>query len=127
MKPSAPQAGSTYLEALVSIALLGMALMISAGFLLRGRAHLRQLELRGRALLALETEMAYVRGAGGDLPGPGAHEWISGAVGESGLPGAEGRLEIAPGPLPGLVSVRLRLEWNDAPAMTREILLPRAP
>lgn len=123
MKGRPGQLGNSYTEVLVATVLLGMVLMISAGTLVRGRGNLLRLERAARALEAMETEIDHLRGAGDLLPGMGIQPWISNAVVDSGLPHANGSLEILPGPFPDLLQVRVMLRRETVPLMTRTILL----
>jgi hypothetical protein len=115
------------LETLVATALLGLAVLASAGLLVRCHRIAAGIEERTRAEHAAATEMDTLLAAGPAALGPGEHSWQSGADAASGLPGARGVVSVEPYRETEVLLVRVRLEWGEGKSLVRETLAGGTP
>jgi Tfp pilus assembly protein PilV len=120
-------AGFSYLETVAATALLGVALVGSAGLLLRWHALSERIEQRARAEQALATEMAEVLATPPQLLARGESGWGSAAAAASGLEGALGTRTVARFGDAGLLRVRVTLRWGDGREAARETLVGGRP
>lgn len=119
MRRHALPRGTTYIEAVAAIALVGLAVLVSAGLLVRGRAVASDLEERRAAIEALASETALLDAT--PLPQPGAHPWRSGADTSPLLPEAAARVSISPVEgEPSLRRVRVEIRWGSGRHAARE-------
>ena len=97
------------------------------GLLMRRNAVARRMEERMRAADAVASEMAELR-AGASAAGlhPAAYAWVSGADVASGLPAAEGWVDVQPFE-PGILRVRVGLDWRGGASVVRETLIEARP
>lgn len=117
------RSGSSYLELVAAIALLGLAIVASTTVVLRSRRIAAGMEERARAVEAVASELALVRAAAQGALAVGEHPWIGGLDAESGLPQARGRLVVAPFSESGLRRVRVELEWRGGRRLAQETLV----
>lgn len=113
--------GTSYLDILAATALFGIALLSSAGLLLKWQDTSEHLEQRAVAEHALANEMDQVLLNRVSLK-PGTRGWLSDAAESSGLQEAVGELRVTPlgtGPLKRVV---ISLRWSGGEAL-RETLL----
>ena len=119
--------GFTLIELLAALALLGIAVLCSAGLLLRCRALSAGMEERARAAHAAASEMDRLRALGlGSLP-LGEGGWRSGADRASGLRGAAGKVVVERFEGTPLRRVRVVLRWGGGKSLVRETLAGGAP
>lgn len=108
------QRGTTLIECLAALTLLGMVLTASYATLHRWRLHQRDLGYRLHAQHAAEKELATLRsGRGGGLTDRDRQPLVSDPVELSNVPGAVASVTIAGEPaLPGLKRVRVAVSWD---------------
>jgi len=119
--------GVTLVEALAATALIGMAVLASAGLLVRCHRIAAGIEERMRAEHAAATEMDTLLAAGPAGLSAGEQPWLSGAHAASGLPGARGVVLVEPYRETEVLLVRVRLEWGEGKSLVRETLVGGAP
>ncbi len=118
--------GSSYLELLAAIALIGFAIVASSTLLLRSRRLADRMENRAIAAEAVASELARLRAVpAGDLS-VGRHSWMGAADRASGLPRAAGSIEVSTFPDPPLRRVHIELTWGNGERYVGETLLPEA-
>jgi len=105
--------GTSLVEALVALSILGIALTMGAGFLARRRDLDRERLDRERALRALRSEWVFLRTASPAefLPDDG-RGFLGPAEFLDGLAEREPRLTLKPGPHPDLWFVRLDVGYG---------------
>ena len=122
MRAARNERGFTLLEAMAAIAIVGLALLASTGFMMR-RAQLgRQLDAHVLVSQALASEMDTVLATMPASLTPGSHPWRSSADRGLRLPHARGVVHVI-ADQPGLRLVRVELTWGDGHRMTRERLV----
>ena len=122
MRTARSTRGFTLLEAMAAIAVVGLAILASTGFMMR-RAQLgRQIDEHVRVDQALASEMDVVLAS---MPGsltPGDHPWRSQADRSLRLAKARGVVHVL-ADTPGLRLVRVELTWGEHHRMSRERLV----
>ncbi len=120
MKRHAGDRGMALIEAVATITLVGLAVVMSVGVLLRWHAHAEGIDEVARAEQALATEMetqlsltAIERRTG---------RWRT-PLGELELTEARGEVTLGEAPLPGAQLVTLRIDWGEGRSVERQILL----
>ncbi len=108
-----PPSGTSLLEALVALSILGIVLTMGGGFLFRRRDLDRDRLDRERALRALRSEWVFLRTSprSAFLPGDG-REFVGPAGFPEALSARSPRLSLKPGPYADLWFVRLDIGYG---------------
>jgi len=108
-----PPSGTSLLEALVALSILGLVLTMAGGFLFRRRDLDRERLDRERAIRALRSEWVFLRTSprAAFLPGE-KREFFGPTVFLDGLAARSPRLSLRAGPFPDLWSVRLDVGYG---------------
>ena len=130
MKPRRRETGTSYIEAIVSLALLGIVLTTSFTVLDMRRAYLRALEERAHVLHAIEKELESARSFPFDELTPRVRAPFTSETTELGtLLDADARLTIDDTGVPGLRRARASVSWGRKirHSLTAETLLTAVP
>jgi len=104
--------GGSLTAALIAAFILTVALLISLQAYYHCSVATARTTDRARALMVLESQAEVMRAAGmALLPEPGRHAVPAEAL--RGLPGATGTLQVRRGPVAGMRTVTLELEWPE--------------
>jgi len=108
-----PSSGTSLLEALVALSILGIVLTMGGGFLARRRDLDRERIDRERAIRALRSEWVFLRTSPRSAFLPGEEREFAGPAGFlSSLSGRSPRLSLKPGPYPDLWAIRLDIGYG---------------
>jgi type II secretory pathway pseudopilin PulG len=116
--------GTTYIELLGAIVVIGLALLAGSGVLVSGRRIAARMERRALAMEAIASEIALLSVTPpAEIP-EGSSPWKGGLDVAAGLPKARGTLVVEPFRGTGVRRVRVSLSWGNGESRVSEILLP---
>jgi prepilin-type N-terminal cleavage/methylation domain-containing protein len=122
MRAARSTRGFTFLEAMAAIAIVGLAILASTGFMMRRAQISRQIDEHVRVDQALASEMDVVLASMPASLTPGDHPWRSQADKGLRLAKARGVVHVL-ADSPGLRLVRVELTWGRDHVMARERLV----